>query len=231
MRISAGTFVRLAQSSSAAKQRFVLRSLTDGKWPGYRPRDDYWVRVRNSLKRLLRSGDVTRSAVANETPEFPLSRRAEAASLFDAFADGWSSLGASVIEGRRLSAQVGSVAISCAPHLTVAVGRRRLALRFSYWYSALLRRDDKVQIELLRLALGSSGIVPGILNIRNVSIHVPRHDPATLAYIRAEARYLASIWAANGGPPQRPASRAGVRGRSDGIRFPARAVHQRRDSG
>lgn len=65
-RICASNFVTFVKASARGKQRLVTRAIANGKWPGYRPRDDYWVRMRNALERLLRSGDFTAGAIARD---------------------------------------------------------------------------------------------------------------------------------------------------------------------
>jgi hypothetical protein len=197
--ISAGTFVRFAATKGKSKHTLITKRLANGKWPGYRPRDDYWVRVRVALKRMLGRSDFTAKAVAGEAAKFQVSRRAEAAALLGNFCTNWTQLGGTVIKGRRLSLQLSDFTVNCAPHVTVQLGTRRLALRFGYSYSQLLTREDKVHIELLRLAIDKGGVVPGVLHVRSVMIATPRRDATTVAYIVAEARHLRSLWVANGG--------------------------------
>jgi hypothetical protein len=199
-RISASNFVTFAKASARGKQRLVTRAIANGKWPGYRPRDDYWVRMRNALKRLLRSGDFTTGAIAREVGLFPSSRQAEAAAILTPFAAGWPALRAEVIPGDRLLVDLSGFTISCLPHATVRLGQRRLALRFTYGHAPQLSGDEKMHLELLRLALGKSGVIPGVLQVRGPNIHVPRRNPALVATVRAEARFLMSLWQANGGP-------------------------------
>ena len=199
-RISAGTFVTFAKASARTKQRLVARAIADGKWPGYRAPDDYWVRMRNALKRMLKSGDYSARAVTREVADFPPSRRADAASMLTAFAATWPTLGAEVIEGHRLTIELSGFAITSLPHATVRLGKRRLALRFSYGHTTLVSSDEQLHLELLRLALGKSGVIPGILQVRGPSIYVPRRKPAAVAMLHAEARFLINLWKANGGP-------------------------------
>lgn len=120
--------------------------------------------------------------------------------MLTAFAAGWSTLGARVIEGNRLRVDLSGFTISCLPHTTVRLGHRRLVLRFSYGHAPLVSTDEKMHLEMLRLALGKSGITPGVLRIRGPEIYIPRRNPALIATLRAEARFLMSLWQANGGP-------------------------------
>jgi hypothetical protein len=70
-KISAANLVRFANASATQKRRLVARTIADGKWPGYAPRDDYWVRMRNGLKRLIRTGVFSAPAIAAEIARFP----------------------------------------------------------------------------------------------------------------------------------------------------------------
>ena len=200
-RISAGTFVRFAGASAREKQSLVRRAIASGgEWPGYRPRDDYWVRLRNSLKRMLRAGDFSGGSVAREVAAFPIARRSEAGAILSAFAAGWPALGIVAVDGPRAAVVLSGFSINCLPHATVLMGGRRLALRFSYGYSTLVPRDERTHLELLRMALRSSGGTPAVLRVRGPTIHVPRRDATAAALIQAEARQLMSLWRANGGP-------------------------------
>jgi hypothetical protein len=64
----------------------------------------------------------------------------------------------------------------------------------------LVSSDEQLHLELLRLALGKSGVISGILQVRGPSIYVPRRKPAAVAMLHAEARFLINLWKANGGP-------------------------------
>lgn len=198
--VSASNFVRFARLSAKSKQRLVARRLSDSKWPGYRPRDDYWVRMRNTLKRLIRSGSMSKAAIAAEFGGFSPSRRQEAATLLGAFAAGWPALGAQIIDAPRLRIELSGFTIACLPHVSVRVGKRRMALRFSYRHTDLVPDDEKMHLELMRLAIGKAGIVPGILRVRGPAVHVPRRNASVVTNLRAEARQLTSLWQANGGP-------------------------------
>jgi hypothetical protein len=139
--------------------------------------------MRNALKRMLKSGYYTARAIAAEVTRFPPSRQSEAVAVLTAFAGGWPSLGAEVIAGQRLTVELSQFAITCLPHATVRLNQQRLALRFSYGQIAVVPPDEKKHLELLRLALTPSGVVPAVLRVRGSSIYVP------LAMLRSWRRF------------------------------------------
>ncbi len=199
--VSAGNFIVFASASHQRKRSLVSRAVANGKWPGYARKEDYWVAVRNVLKRLIKSGDWSKATIVNESARFNPDRQAEAVNLLMNFGAAWKALGAERVDGPRFLAELGGFTIGCAPHAKARIGRRRLALRFSYSQTTLLSRDEKTHLELLCLGIGKKGFTPAVINVRTGTVLVSRRDPMIVQYVRAEAGYLATLWRSLGGPP------------------------------
>jgi len=155
--------------------------------------------MRNTLKGMLREGSFSNAAVAEAVASFHDSRRAEAVSVLTSFAAGWPALNAQVIDGRRLAADLDGLTITCLPHVTVRIGTRRLALRFSYRYTDLVPDDEKITLSSSAWRSESQVLRPAFSVSWPVYSCSPPKSERRCEPAGAKPAHLITLWQAQGG--------------------------------